>query len=189
MSTANRLSCIPSRRERSRSSGATTPVVSRSEPRWLPASVPAFHQADIWTTKAEDNAAAQTGSNPWRWRTSRTRIRHVDTEGSEKSPRATGLRAEVALVEDGSLRAIHTPGHTPGSVSVVLATDQAEIWFTGDTSFTAESMNPSAETAGIHTDMAAVRCLHNHLQDQRVLLPSHDWNNPKRLMAGGGIPV
>ena len=107
------------------------------------ASVPAFEHADTWTTEAEDRAAAQTGSCPWRWRwrTDQTRIRHIDNEGIEPAGATRGLRATVDLVADGSLRAIHTPGHTPGSVSVALATDQVEIWFTGDTSFTADTMN------------------------------------------------
>ena len=145
------------------------------------ASVPAFKNADIWTTAAEDNAAAHTGSNPWRWRSAETRIRHIDAEGIEPTDPKSGLKATVNLVGDASLRAIHTPGHTPGSASVVLATDQAEIWFTGDTSFTADTMNPTADTAGIHTDMSAVRRLHNHFAGSGVLLPSHDWDNPSRL--------
>ena len=147
------------------------------------AAVPAFEQADIWTNAAEDHAAAQTGSNPWRWRTPRTRIRHIDTEGHQTPQQDTGLRAAVNLVADGSLRAIHTPGHTPGSASVALTTDQVEIWFTGDTSFTADTMNTSASTAGIHTDMAAIRQLHTHFNRRGLLLPSHDWDNPQRLAA------
>lgn len=149
------------------------------------AAVPAFEQADIWTTAAEDQAAEQTGSTPWRWRTPRTRIRHIDTEGDQTRQRDTGLRAAVNLVADRSLRAIHTPGHTPGSASVALTTDQAEIWFTGDTSFTADTMNPSADTAGIHTDMTAVRQLHKHFNGRGLILPSHDWDNPRRLTAAG----
>lgn len=149
------------------------------------AAVPAFGQADIWTTEAEDRAAAQTGSNPWRWRTPATRIRHIDTEGHQTANRNTGLGAAVNLVADGSLRAVHTPGHTPGSASVVLATDQAEIWFTGDTSFTAETMDPAANTAGIHTDMTAIRQLHKYFHGRELLLPSHDWHNPRRLAAAG----
>lgn len=149
------------------------------------AAVPAFEHADIWTTAAEDQAAAHTGSNPWRWRTPRTRIRHIDTEGHQQTDDGTGLRATVDLVADGSLRAIHTPGHTPGSTSVALITDQVDIWFTGDTSFTAESMNPSADTAGIHTDMVAIRQLHTYFKGRGLLLPSHDWDNPQRLAAAG----
>ena len=151
------------------------------------AAVPSFDGADIWTTAAEDRAAAQTGSCPWRWRSASTVIRHVDKEGSTTNDRASGLRASVDLVPDGSLRAIHTPGHTPGSASVALTTDQTEIWFTGDTSFTADAMDPKATTAGVHTDMSAIRRLHRYFQGRGVLLPSHDWDNPARLGAAGTV--
>ena len=148
------------------------------------AAVPSFVGADVWTTQAEDRAALQTGSNPWRWRNADTRIRHVDIEGVG-TPMGPGLPASVDLVGDGSLRAVHTPGHTPGSVSVVLAVDQGEVWFTGDTSFTAATMDPSASTAGIHTDMRAVRRVQRELGQRWLLLPSHDWGNAERLVAAG----
>lgn len=145
------------------------------------AAVPAFPHAEIWTTEAEDRAAGQTGSNSWRWRSASTVVRHVDVEGVRQIGGLAG--ASVDLVADGSLRAIHTPGHTPGSVSVLLSTDQGELWFTGDTSFTAETMDPASETAGIHTDMASVRDLQRKLKGRGLLLPSHDWSNADRLRA------
>jgi len=147
-------------------------------------SVPSFPDADIWTTLVEDQAAGQTGANPWRWRSASTKMRHVDVEGSAHDD-LERVGAAVDLVADGSLRAIHTPGHTPGSVSVLLRADEGEIWFTGDTSFTAASMDPTASTAGIHTDMGAVRNLHRQLQRRWLLLPSHDWSNGDRLEAAG----
>lgn len=140
------------------------------------ASVPAFPDADIWTTLVEDRAERITGACHWRWRNDATRIRHVDTLG-----RPGDLGATVDLTDDGLLQAIHTPGHTPGSVSILLRSDQGEVWFSGDTSFTAESMNPTAPTAGVHTDMARVRQLQAQLEDRWLLLPSHDWTVPGRL--------
>ncbi|MGL5909713.1 MAG: MBL fold metallo-hydrolase [Phycicoccus sp.] len=146
--------------------------------------VPAFEGADVWTTDAEDRAAALVGAEHWRWRTAATRIRHIDVEGEplvldgERDPRPA-----VDLLGDGSLVAIHTPGHTPGSVTVRLTTDQADLWFTGDICFTAAGMDASAPTAGIHTDLRAVRRLHGSLQDRGVILPSHDPLVPRRLSA------
>ena len=145
-------------------------------------SVPAFPNADIWTTQAEDHAARKIGSFPWRWRTESTRIRYVDKAGLELS---TELGTTVDLVRRSSLQAIHTPGHTPGSVTVRLRTDQTDVWFTGDTSFTAEGMNPKAKTAGIHVDMRAVRQLQAELADRGVILPSHDPGNAGRLERAG----
>ena len=139
-------------------------------------SIPAFDGVDVWTTRAEDAAADRIGALHWRWRTADTRIRHVDTEGEPGE-----LGPTVALTTDGALQATCTPGHTPGSVTVRLRTDDTDVWFTGDTSFTAEHMNPSAPTAGIHSDMRAVRALQARLQDAGMLLPSHDPGVPARL--------
>lgn len=140
--------------------------------------VPAFAGVDIWTTQAEDDAAGRIGALHWRWRDAGTRIRYVDTEGT-----AGDLGTTVALTTDGALQAVSTPGHTPGSVSVHLRTDQTDVWFTGDTAFTAEGMDPSAPTAGIHTDMRRVRALQARLQDAGLILPSHDPGVPARLHA------
>lgn len=140
--------------------------------------VPAFPSAEIWTTQAEDAAADRIGALHWRWRDTSTAIRYVDRDGQD-----TDLGAAVDLTNDGRLTAIHTPGHTPGSVTVRLRTDQADIWFTGDTSFTAAGMDPAAPTAGIHSDMRQVRRLQAHLQDAGILLPAHDPAVPGRLSA------
>ena len=89
----------------------------------------------------------------------------------------------MALTDDGALTAIHTPGHTPGSVTVRLRTDQTDIWFSGDTAFTAAGMDPAAPTAGIHSDMRQVRNLQTRLRAAGLLLPSHDPGVPGRLHA------
>lgn len=146
------------------------------------ASVPAFANATVWTTNAEDRAASQIGACSWRWRDSSTKVRYIDVDGQVTRD---GLGASLALTHDGSLQAIHTPGHTPGSVSVTLSTDQCDLWFTGDTSFTAATMNPNQPTAGIHTDMRAVRALQRRLHGAGVILPSHDWGNADRLLDAG----
>lgn len=140
--------------------------------------VPAFPAADVWTTRAEDAAANRIGALHWRWRDAATTIRYVDAEGNHANPVAA-----VDLTSDGTLTAIHTPGHTPGSVTVRLRTDQGDVWFTGDTSFTASGMDPAAPTAGIHSDMRQVRLLQTRLQNAGLLLPSHDPTVPDRLEA------
>lgn len=145
--------------------------------------VPQFTGVDVWTTRAEDTAAPRIGALHWRWRDAETHCRYVDEEGS-----ASDLGTAVTLTEDGTLTAIHTPGHTPGSISVRLRTDQADIWFTGDTSFTAAGMDPASPTAGIHSDMAQVRALQARLKHAGVILPSHDPDVPERLTAAGNRP-
>jgi N-acyl homoserine lactone hydrolase len=144
------------------------------------ATVPSFPQADVWTTAVEDANAMRIGALQWRWRSESTRIRHVDREGRQGDHGPT-----VELTADGSLRAVHTAGHTPGSVSVVLSTDQGEVWFIGDISFTADTTDPDAPTAGIHTDLRTIRRLQAALRDQHLLLPAHDPSVPERLESAG----
>ncbi len=109
--------------------------------------------------------------------------------GKEARP---GDRAEAALghgyalTEDQRLRVYPTPGHTPGSLSVRLSTDQGELWFIGDTAFDVEGLT-SQETAGIHFDMPGVRAqqalMHSLYEDGHAIFPSHDWQAPARLRA------
>ncbi len=146
--------------------------------------VPAFAGVDIWTTRAEDTAAPRIGALHWRWRDAHTHFRYIDDEGAASDPGTA-----VTLTKDGTLTAIHTPGHTPGSVSVRLRTDQTDIWLTGDTSFTAAGMDPASPTAGIHSDMAQVRALQARLQYAGVILPSHDPDVPERLTAAANRPT
>ena len=140
--------------------------------------VPAFPAADVWTTQAEDAAANRIGALHWRWRDTSTAIRYVDVDGE-----GTDLGTAVNLTHDGALTAIHTPGHTPGSVTLRLRTDHVDIWFTGDTSFTAAGMDPAAPTAGIHSDMRQIRRLQARLRGAGLLLPAHDPSVPERLTA------
>lgn len=140
--------------------------------------VPAFGGIDVWTTRAEDRAAGRIGALHWRWRDAATRIRHVDVEGEPGE-----LGPTVSLTADRALQAMHTPGHTPGSITVRLRTDQTDVWFTGDTAFTAAGMDPCAQTAGIHTDLRRVRALQSRLKGAGLLLPSHDPDVPERLRA------
>jgi len=142
--------------------------------------VTAFAGVDVWTTRAEDAAAGRIGALHWRWRDATTRIRYVDEEGAPGD-----LGATIQLTADGALQAMCTPGHTPGSVTVRLRTDQTDVWFTGDTAFTAAGMDPCAPTAGIHTDIRKVRALQARLRGAGVLLPSHDPDVPARLREAG----
>ncbi len=150
--------------------------------------IPDLTGATVWTTQAEDNAADRIGAFSWRWRDDHTAVRHLDREGTTEPGDPPAFRAGVTLTHDQALRAFHTPGHTPGSVTARLTTDQGHVWFTGDTSFTAEHLHPTAPTAGIHTDPQAVRALHHALAGQPLLLPSHDPDNPTRIRQAGQSP-
>lgn len=148
-------------------------------------SVPDVPGADIWTSTAEDAAAQTIGAMHPLWRSATTRLRYADAEGS---PRAEGAGTSVFLTSDRRLEVVTTPGHTPGSLSVRLGVDGGDVWMIGDISFTAGALDPDAPTAGIHTDVHAVRELQRWLQtqvsDARVF-PSHDPDVARRLQLLG----
>jgi len=148
-------------------------------------SVPDFPSADIWTSKTEDAASQSIGALHPLWRNANTRIRYLDSKGPSGADATT---TSVFLTNDQRIEVVSTPGHTPGSLSVRLAIDGGDVWMIGDTSFTAEDIRPDAPTAGIHTDIRAVREQHRWFQTtvpaSRVF-PSHDSDVPRRLSALG----
>lgn len=143
--------------------------------------VPDVPNADVWTSTAEEAAAQTIGAMHPLWRDATTRLRYADAEGS---PRAGGAGTSLFLTSDRRLEVVTTPGHTPGSLSVRLGVDGGDVWMIGDTSFTAEALHPDAPTAGIHTDVQAVREQHrwfqSHVAESRVF-PSHDPEVARRL--------
>ena len=93
----------------------------------------------------------------------------------------------VPLKEDGAVVACHTPGHTPGSLSVCIRADQGKVWLCGDSSFDLPGLQESATLAGIHFWPHAVRKEHERLRRElaagALILPSHDWTAAERARA------
>ncbi len=91
----------------------------------------------------------------------------------------------VRLTSDGALRIVPTPGHTPGSVSVLLRATDGDALFIGDSAFD-ESMIETGELAGIDADLQAARATYDKLRawsakEKTVLLPAHDLSALDRL--------
>jgi glyoxylase-like metal-dependent hydrolase (beta-lactamase superfamily II) len=144
-------------------------------------SVKRFPAADVWTSRAERDAALFIGSNPWRWSSAQTRFREVDAEAR---PGATPW-SSVALTDDGRLELFSTPGHTPGSVTARLKADEGEVWFVGDFAFRAVDLLEGGPTSGIHSDVSQVRQLQRWLRERPPLavLAAHDAAVPDHLAA------
>ncbi len=92
----------------------------------------------------------------------------------------------LPLTQDGAIRVYSTPGHTPGSLSVRVATDRGNLWFIGDISFSNEGVDMHAHVAGIHNDIPMIRETHDKLRALRdaggnLLIPAHDKEADKRL--------
>lgn len=94
----------------------------------------------------------------------------------------------VSLTKDDSIKLFATSGHTPGSLSIRVATDKGALWFIGDSSFTEKGIMPLAPLAGIHTDNVEIRNIHKNLVDLKnsqyiLVVPAHDLTAAERIQA------
>jgi glyoxylase-like metal-dependent hydrolase (beta-lactamase superfamily II) len=91
-------------------------------------------------------------------------------------PRRAVAEGDVVELGNTRLRVLHTPGHTPDSVTL-LASDRKrgtdEIWFalTGDTLFVGDAGRPDLYGVGSAEDFA--RQLHESLFDKLLALEDH----------------
>lgn len=98
---------------------------------------------------------------------------HVTAEDAAMLPSYDEILEDDAVIEVGRLRlhTIHTPGHTPGSMSFRL--DGAPVLFSGDTLFPGGPGNTSFEGGDFETIIASIdRRLFTLPADTRVL-PGH----------------
>jgi len=98
--------------------------------------------------------------------------------GAEPSPPADITVREGDLITVGkvSLEVIHTPGHSPGSIS--LHADS--LVFTGDTLFVGAVGRTDLEGGSWHTLVSSIRTKLFSLPDATVVLPGHNYGaSPK----------
>ena len=93
------------------------------------------------------------------------------------------------LMGDGSLILLPTPGHTPGSLSLLInRIDAAPVLLIGDLAYDATALEKNqlpgtGDKKLLHSSYAKVRAFKN--QNPAVLIvPSHDWNAAARLING-----
>uniref|UniRef100_A0A0G4I8X3 Metallo-beta-lactamase domain-containing protein n=1 Tax=Chromera velia CCMP2878 TaxID=1169474 RepID=A0A0G4I8X3_9ALVE len=131
----------------------------------------------VWTSKAEIENGSKIGAIMWRWSSNAQLVTVEDA----------GTNGEVGLTEDGSVAVVHTPGHTPGSLSVRIRTDSGVVWLCGDSTFDLPGMKDDAVLCGIHFYPELVRKEHERLRAEvakgALVLPSHDWTAPERARA------
>jgi glyoxylase-like metal-dependent hydrolase (beta-lactamase superfamily II) len=99
---------------------------------------------------------------------------HVTAEDADMLPSYDELLTDDSVVEVGRLRlhTIHTPGHTPGSMSFRL--DGAPILFSGDTLFPGGVGNATFEGGDFDTIIDAVENrLFATLPGDTIVLPGH----------------
>jgi hydroxyacylglutathione hydrolase len=98
--------------------------------------------------------------------------------GADASPAADVIVKEGDLITVGkiSLEVIHTPGHSPGSISLHID----GLVFTGDTLFVGAVGRTDLEGGSWHTLVSSVRTKLFALPDATVVLPGHNYGaSPK----------
>jgi glyoxylase-like metal-dependent hydrolase (beta-lactamase superfamily II) len=79
---------------------------------------------------------------------------------------------DVIAVGDLRLRAIHTPGHTPGSTSFLL--DGEPLLFTGDTLFPGGPGNTTFEGGDFETIIRSIEDrLFSNVSEDTIVMPGH----------------
>ncbi len=96
-----------------------------------------------------------------------------------------GFDGSYALTKAKDVMIVPTPGHTHGHQSVILQTNEASVFFAGDTTFTQEQLLKD-QVAGICSDKKAASKTITQIQEfgknyPMIYLPSHDLESALRL--------
>ena len=94
--------------------------------------------------------------------------------------------ASKKLTDDGRIRAVATPGHTPGHVSILAIDDDANhVLFAGDATDSLEQLHarrPDAIGRDPQTTVESIdRILDHGRKHPTVYVPAHDPESPNRL--------
>jgi N-acyl homoserine lactone hydrolase len=102
-----------------------------------------------------------------------------------KQNRMDVFNEAYAITKSEDLLYVPTPGHTKGHSSVILKTDEFDIFFAGDVSYNQEQVL-KGELAGVNADYNKSKKTYSNLMDyaaryKTIYLPSHDENAGNRL--------
>ncbi|MEA2397233.1 MAG: N-acyl homoserine lactone hydrolase, partial [Thermoleophilaceae bacterium] len=111
--------------------------------------------------------------------------RTLDFEGAAADSHATFGRA-VDLLGDGSIRALYTPGHTQGHMSILLRTAGREILVAGDAAYTRHTLGTGHKPALMEDEHLFARSL-REIQlyaaqaPDALIIPGHDMGAWREL--------
>jgi glyoxylase-like metal-dependent hydrolase (beta-lactamase superfamily II) len=104
--------------------------------------------------------------------------RTLDFDGSDADSFATFGRS-LDLFGDGSVRCVHTPGHTPGHMSVIVRLREREALLAGDAIYTMRALRESrlpARCADLHEFRRSLREIQLYARQTptALVVPGHD---------------
>lgn len=165
--------------------------------------VPAFPAARIVTSRGDVALGTRGGAVVCR---SLSGARIAAAEDLLAAPHASGARgahddvrddvrdevdrhfgASARLTADGRVRLLSLPGHTPGSLGVLVRSDDVDVLFVGDIAYD-QAQLARGHLLGIHADFDAVRASMALVRGwaarhPTVIVPSHDDDAGRRLAA------
>ena len=94
--------------------------------------------------------------------------------------------ANHGTTSDGSMRAVYTPGHTLGHMSLVLRTAQREVLVAADAIYmrrTLEDMHPPHRVEDEHLFRRSLREIEQYAKEtpSALIIPGHDWDEWQKL--------
>ncbi|MGH2845252.1 MAG: N-acyl homoserine lactonase family protein [Thermoleophilaceae bacterium] len=100
----------------------------------------------------------------------------------------SGFARSFDLFGDGSVRAVYTPGHTLGHMSVVVRTAGGEVLVAGDAVYSRRALDESHlphRTEDEHLYRRSLREMQQYLREtpDAVVIPGHDWEEWQKLEA------
>jgi N-acyl homoserine lactone hydrolase len=113
--------------------------------------------------------------------------RLLDFEGADTES-FSGFARSFDLFGDGSVRAVYTPGHTLGHMSVVLRTERGEVLVAGDAIYMRRSLDDNHlpyRSADEHLFRRSLREIRQYATEtpEALIVPGHDWEAWQALEA------
>ena len=113
--------------------------------------------------------------------------RLLDFEGPDTSSFA-GFARSFDLFGDGSVRAVYTPGHTLGHMSVVVRTARDEVLVAGDAMYLRRTLDDTHlpyRTEDEHVFRRSLREIRQYATETpgALIIPGHDWEAWQKLDA------
>jgi len=113
--------------------------------------------------------------------------RLLDFDGADTGS-FSGFARSFDLLGDGSVRAVYTPGHTLGHMSVVLRTARGEVLVAGDALYLRRTLDDDHLPFRVEDEHLFRRSLREIRQYARetpdaLIVPGHDWEEWEKLDA------
>jgi glyoxylase-like metal-dependent hydrolase (beta-lactamase superfamily II) len=110
-----------------------------------------------------------------------TAAAQIGVEASALSPLQDGDVLRVGAVE---ISVLHTPGHSPGGVTLVAAVDgRARLALTGDTLFPGSCGRLDLPGSSVDAMWASLKKLRENLDDELPIFPGHAYSGPSSTVA------